>query len=221
VERSPAANSVDVVQVVVRVSRGTPKQQCPAILLPAERTLPRFCTWVPLKRNVFVEDETVLRHIFYVGDDDTDEFLCDLFTNYEENLVGGDMDSFDEYMMSEILIELVAKFAPAVAGGRAVHDTGHGAQKNSNGSSGNGRSGQEQNDKGAWRNKGPASATAASSSTAHTAPLDNSSNSSASSADNKLLFAAIASVLTPKRTAAEWRDRYLSVRAALQRGANY
>lgn len=34
-----------------------------------------------------VEDETVLRHIPYIGDDDPDGFLNDLFSTYEDALV--------------------------------------------------------------------------------------------------------------------------------------
>ena len=44
-----------------------------------------------------MEDETVLRHIPYIGDDDPDGFIPDLVNNYDGVLARGEDDLEREY----------------------------------------------------------------------------------------------------------------------------
>ncbi|EGD75104.1 set-domain-containing protein [Salpingoeca rosetta] len=66
--------------------KGKKKTETPALLMSQHAQLPRYCAWLPIRRNIMVEDETVLRHIPYIGDDDPDGFLNELFKTYEDAL---------------------------------------------------------------------------------------------------------------------------------------
>lgn len=72
------------------------RQKVPALRLRPEQQLPAFCTWVPLQRNLLVEDETVLTHIPYIGDEDPEGFIRDLVKTYEDNLVGREEDAREQ-----------------------------------------------------------------------------------------------------------------------------
>lgn len=67
-------------------------QKVPGIRIQPQRKLPSFCTWVPIQRNILVEDENVLRYIPYIQDEDPDKvgFLNELFTTYDDNLLEDD-----------------------------------------------------------------------------------------------------------------------------------
>lgn len=122
--------------------KGKKTTETPALLMSQQAQLPRYCSWLPIRRNIMVgrcrfstrralwarmhalgpvsmsvtcrgclthvlclsipallprykhtpahvqvEDETVLRHIPYIGDDDPDGFLNELFKTYEDALV--------------------------------------------------------------------------------------------------------------------------------------
>jgi hypothetical protein len=43
-------------------------------LKPAS-SLPNYSVWLPLRRNIPVEDEHIMTHVPYVGDDDPESFL--------------------------------------------------------------------------------------------------------------------------------------------------
>lgn len=75
-------------------------------VLPYVEAIPTMFAWVPVQRNIMVDDEPVLRNIPYVGDDDAkadDEFVHELVENYEGRVHGG----IGGYMNDVILVELV------------------------------------------------------------------------------------------------------------------
>lgn len=60
----------------------------PALQMEECTLLPKYRGWIPISRSIIVEDEPVLRHIPYIGDDDPEGFLDDLATNYDDVEVG-------------------------------------------------------------------------------------------------------------------------------------
>eukprot|EP00055_Hartaetosiga_balthica_P008189 m.29562 g.29562 ORF g.29562 m.29562 type:complete len:872 (+) comp6166_c0_seq1:162-2777(+) len=84
------------------------KTSTPALMMLPQTQIPRYCSWLPIRRNIVVEDETVLRHLPYVGDDNPEEFLSDLFNDYEDSLVI-DLDANYEksHIINEVIMEVV------------------------------------------------------------------------------------------------------------------
>jgi len=75
-------------------------------LFPKLESIPTVCAWVPLQRNIFVEDETILKFIPYIGDDHTkndEEFIEQLIDDYDGRVHGG----IGGHMSDEMFVDLV------------------------------------------------------------------------------------------------------------------
>lgn len=67
--------------------------------------LPRMCMWAPIHKNVIVEDENILHHVPYIGDDvvNDDDWQNELLEFYENRV---HMPA-DDYMTDDVLSDLV------------------------------------------------------------------------------------------------------------------
>ncbi|KAL5260809.1 hypothetical protein ACHWQZ_G006744 [Mnemiopsis leidyi] len=87
---------------------GSKKVKCPSLVFEAMPALPKYYTWVPVTQNVFVEDETVLHNIPYMGEEvlqqDT-SFIEELILNYDGKI--HDRCGFTDTCFDEVLEELV------------------------------------------------------------------------------------------------------------------
>lgn len=77
----------------------------PTILTPMEK-LPINLKWEKLARSRFVEDETVLRHIPYVGDDDG-TFINDLYENYDSAMVFDEAQEEENKLSDRVIKKIV------------------------------------------------------------------------------------------------------------------
>eukprot|EP00049_Salpingoeca_infusionum_P003604 m.68299 g.68299 ORF g.68299 m.68299 type:complete len:795 (-) comp12192_c0_seq5:446-2830(-) len=89
--------------------RAHSSQSKPALLMTPKQQLPHYCTWLPVFKNVVVEDETVLRHLPYIGDDDPDGFLQELCNTYEGNLMDDADTILTEYNkpINETIVQMI------------------------------------------------------------------------------------------------------------------
>jgi hypothetical protein len=81
-------------------------QEMNSDLMPKLEYIPTVCAWVPLQRNMFVEDETILKYIPYIGDDHTkndEEFIEQLIDDYDGRVHGG----IGGHMSDEMFVDLV------------------------------------------------------------------------------------------------------------------
>eukprot|EP00045_Choanoeca_perplexa_P017112 m.242218 g.242218 ORF g.242218 m.242218 type:complete len:833 (+) comp17454_c0_seq2:266-2764(+) len=100
-------------------------ERVPALLVTRMTPLPRYCSWVPIKRNIIIEDDPILRHIPYVGDGNNDNFFNSLSEHYDDNMIGvgtGDFDTTDDGTIVNATImdtieQLKQRFPEVAAGG--------------------------------------------------------------------------------------------------------
>lgn len=94
-------------------------------MLEPKKKLPSSLKWNMLSRSQYVADDTVLRHIPYVGDADTKlDFLNDLYANYESSMVNNqknekrtlkmtfqvfdeDVERYDSNLFYQTILEIV------------------------------------------------------------------------------------------------------------------
>lgn len=102
--------------------------------------MPLSLTWLPIRRNLIVEDETTLRHIPYIHDDDPEAgtFIEELNEYYDDNMiVGGDdgdgnATDFKGFDDDEVLNEVLVELAYSTA--RLLADVNIGERNSMNGS---------------------------------------------------------------------------------------
>ncbi|CAG8810089.1 3923_t:CDS:2, partial [Cetraspora pellucida] len=59
-----------------------------AISIPIQSEIPKYALWTPITRSSKTEDDPVLRHLYYFGEDSEDDDDVDYFDVYEESIVG-------------------------------------------------------------------------------------------------------------------------------------
>jgi len=95
----------------VGIGTGTGRRmKCPAIVFEAMPSLPKYYTWVPVSQNIFVEDETVLHNIPYMGEEVLQQdrtFIEELILNYDGKI--HDTCGFTDAHFNEVLEEVVKK----------------------------------------------------------------------------------------------------------------
>ena len=111
-KRVSASASTNVDNLTVLYTASTPggmkqKQYTlqPNVLNPLEK-LPINLKWEKLARSRFVEDETVLRHIPYVGDDDG-TFINDLYENYDSAMVFDEAQEEENKLTDKVIKKIV------------------------------------------------------------------------------------------------------------------
>ena len=77
----------------------------PTVLDPLDK-LPINLKWEKLARSRFVEDETVLRHIPYVGDEEG-EFINDLYENYDSSMVFDEAQEREDKINHDVIKAIV------------------------------------------------------------------------------------------------------------------
>lgn len=118
----PRTRIVDMVKFRDSGTKGrTDVDTTPLLQLPLEKKIPDHLTWLPIRSNLMVEDETVLRHIPYIHDDDPEasKFIEELNDYYDDNMIvsnegedGPSSNVFDDdEALNEILVELTYQTA--------------------------------------------------------------------------------------------------------------
>jgi hypothetical protein len=85
-------------------------QLCKLNVLPYLEPMPTMYAWAPLQKNIMVEDETVLRSIPYVRDDNNqvdEEFISELVDIYDGKVHGEVGGYMDDEMFTELVDSLV------------------------------------------------------------------------------------------------------------------
>ncbi|CAG8441704.1 16638_t:CDS:2 [Acaulospora colombiana] len=89
-------------------------------VIPIQNEIPKYALWTPIARSSKTEDDPVLRHLYYFGEDSEDDDDVDYFDVYEESIVGKNVqDPEDEkiavrtmhriFMQNNISLALVEK----------------------------------------------------------------------------------------------------------------
>ncbi|CAG8535530.1 26544_t:CDS:10 [Gigaspora margarita] len=59
-----------------------------AISIPIQNEIPKYALWTPITRSSKTDDDPVLRHLYYFGEDSEDDDDVDYFDVYEDSIVG-------------------------------------------------------------------------------------------------------------------------------------
>ncbi|RIA83323.1 hypothetical protein C1645_834012 [Glomus cerebriforme] len=88
-EKKPSAK-IDL-NIQDSLSASHRKKRCEkrqAASIPVQNQIPRYALWTPIIRSSKTEDDPVLRHLYYFGEDSEDDGDIDYSDVYEESIVG-------------------------------------------------------------------------------------------------------------------------------------
>lgn len=101
--------------------------------LPAVTPLPAMQMWAPTQQNSMVDDETELRNIPYMANEDK-KFISELKKLYKDVDVGGE---YDDYLLDGTFMELVNALIPYQKAGNSEEVHGSSSDTNIGATGGN------------------------------------------------------------------------------------
>ncbi|KAJ6222420.1 hypothetical protein RDWZM_000965 [Blomia tropicalis] len=85
----------------------------PKIMLTNVNDTPEMYMWAPIQKNVLVDDETVLHHIPYMGDETDNCFINELVNNYDGNVHKVNETEFTDEVVYELVQRLIDSNSPS------------------------------------------------------------------------------------------------------------